>query len=170
MTEHTDAGRTRPGPGDAEATPRLAATPEDFVAAARLQVDFNTEYDDPAPPADELAAHLARLVEHGDTRVWLIGDPPLGHAIVRLRLQSMVNELEAYLAEFYVVPHRRGQRLGSVLLQAILDDLRAQGATYIDLTTTEADVSARAIYEKFGFDCHEGRGSGPVSLYYEQDL
>lgn len=151
-------------------TPRLAATPEDFADAARLQADFNAEYDYPAPDPEELARHLARLTAQGDTRVWLTGSPPLGHGIVRLRLQSTVNELEAYLAELYVVPDRRAQGLGTELLQAILDDVKALGATYIDLNTSEDDTSARAIYEKFGFDCHEGRGSGPLAIYYEKDL
>lgn len=57
-----------------------------------------------------------------------------------------------------------------LLQQAIIDDARAQGATYMDLGTTEADVSAIALYEKFGFDRHEGKGSGPVAFYYEKDI
>lgn len=149
---------------------RLARHPDDFERVARLQVDFNAEYDYPTPDPDELAAHLARLTDQGDTRVWMIGDPPVGHGIVRLRLQTTVNEPEAYLAELYVVPDLRGQGLGTNLLQAIIDDVKAQGATYMDLGTSEDDVSARALYEKFGFDCHEGRGSGPLALYYEKDL
>lgn len=149
---------------------RIATSARDLAHAARLQVDFNTEYDEPAPPADELGEHLARLTDQGDTRVWLIGDPPVGHGIVRLRLQTTVNELEAYLAELYVAPGLRGQGLGATLLQAIIDDARSLGATYMDLGTSESDVGARALYEKFGFDCHEGRGSGPLALYYEKDL
>lgn len=152
------------------AHPRLASSSADFAVAARLQVDFNGEYDYPAPDPDALAAHLSRLVDSGDTRVWLIGDPALGHGIVRLRLQTTVPEPEAYLAELYVAPEHRGRGLGSVLLQAIIDDAKAQGATYLDLNTSEDDVSARALYEKFGFDCHEGRGSGPLAVYYEKDL
>lgn len=153
-------------------TARLASTPEDFAVVARLQVDFNTEYDYPPPDPDEFADHLARLFDEGDTRVWMVEQDGevLGHGIIRMRLQTTVNEPEAYLAELYVVPDRRGQGLGTVLLQAIIDDARDQGATYIDLNTSEDDTSARAIYTKFGFDCHEGRGSGPMAIYYEKDL
>jgi ribosomal protein S18 acetylase RimI-like enzyme len=154
-------------------TAHLAATPEDFAAAARLQADFDAEYDYPDVDPDRLAPHLAKLTSRGDTAVWLVsvdGHPALGHGIVRFRTQSLVDELEAYIAELYVVPDRRGQGLGSVLLQALLDDARARGATYVDLNTGEDDASARAIYEKFGFDCHEGRGSGPMAIYYEKDL
>ncbi|WP_028661337.1 GNAT family N-acetyltransferase [Nocardioides insulae] len=150
--------------------PRLAASAQDFAEAAALQADFNREYDSPTLEPDDLAAHLSRLSAGGDTRVWLVGTPALGHGLVRLRTQTTVDELEGYLAEFYVVPDRRGQGLGSILLQAIIDDLRSLGATYLDLNTSEDDDSARAIYEKFGFDCHEGRGSGPLAIYYELDL
>jgi GNAT superfamily N-acetyltransferase len=149
---------------------RIASTPADFAAVARLQVDFNTEYDEPAPEPDGLAGHLARLSAQGDTRVAMIGDPPVGHGIVRLRTQSLVDELEAYVAELYVVPDERGKGRGTILLQAIIDDVKALGATYIDVNTSQSDVSAMALYEKFGFDCHEGRGSGPLAIYYEKDL
>ncbi|MEU0314480.1 GNAT family N-acetyltransferase [Nocardioides sp. NPDC006273] len=149
---------------------RTATTKADFETAARLQVDFNTEYNYPVPPADELAGHLSRLVENGDTTVMLIGEPAVGHGITRFRVQTMADELEAYLAELYVVPDRRGQGLGTVLLQAIIDEAKARGATNMDLGTSEDDKSARALYEKFGFDNHEGRGSGPRSLFYEKEL
>ena len=33
-----------------------------FAAAAHLLHDFNVEYDEPAPPPDELAVRLAELV------------------------------------------------------------------------------------------------------------
>jgi len=149
---------------------RTATTWADFETAARLQVDFNTEYDYSSPPADELARHLSRLVENGDTTVMLIGDPAAGHGITRFRLQTTADELEAYLAELYIVPDRRGHGLGTILLQAIIDEAKARGATYMDLGTSEDDTSARALYEKFGFDNHEGRGSGPRALYYEKEL
>lgn len=149
---------------------RIATSAEDFERAAHLQVDFNTEYDDPAPPVGELAEHLARLTTRGDTTVMLIGEPAVGHGIARFRLQTTANEVEAYLAELYVQPHLRGQGLGTRLLRAIIDDAKARGATYMDLGTSEDDVAARALYERFGFDCHEGRGSGPLALYYEKDL
>lgn len=150
---------------------RIAASPEDFAWAAKLLVDFNTEYGDPAPEPQWWARHLARLCDEGTARVVLVGRPGDGVGVVRLRTSTYADELEAYLAELYVVPALRGQGRGTVLLRAIIDDAVAQGATYMDLTTTEEDVAARAVYERFGFDCHEGRGAdGPLSFYYEKDL
>jgi GNAT superfamily N-acetyltransferase len=150
---------------------RIATSPEDFETAARLLVAFNTEYDDPAPEPGWWATHLARLSAEGTARVVLVGRPGDGVGVVRLRTSTYSEDLEAYLAELYVAPPLRGRGLGTVLLQAIIDDAKAQGATYMDLTTTEDDVSARAIYGKFGFDRNEGRGAeGALSFYYEKDL
>ena len=149
---------------------RIATEPEDFRAAAELLVDFNAEYNEAAPASDFWARHIALLCADGVARVYLIGRPARGFAVMRLRTSTYEEALEGYLAEMYVVPDQRGRGLGTILLQAVIDDARAVGATYLDLTTTQADKSAIALDEKFGFDCHEGKGSGPLSLYFELHL
>lgn len=149
---------------------RIATDPEDFRTAAGLLVDFNAEYNEASPEPDFWARHIALLGAEGVARVYLIGRPAVGFAVLRLRTSTYEQALEGYLAEMYVIPDQRGRGLGTVLLQTVIDDARAEGATYLDLTTTQADKSAIALYERFGFDCHEGKGSGPLSLYYELDL
>ncbi len=141
-----------------------------LAAAARLLVDFNREYDEPAPTAAWLADRLARLVADGGTSVLLAGDPAVGVAVVRFRPGLWDDGLEAYLAELYVQPARRGQGIGRGFLDDVIAHARGRGATYMDLTTTTADEGARRLYERRGFDCHEGRGAGPTSLYYELNL
>ena len=47
---------------------------------------------------------------------------------------------------------------------------RERGATYMDLTTTNQDTAAMALYESMGFDRHERRGPDTVSYYFEIDL
>jgi len=148
----------------------VAATSEEFAAAARLLVDFNTEYDDPAPDAAWLARHLADLAAGGDTSLLLTGRPAVGVAVLRFRTSTWGAETEAYLAEFYVQPAQRGRGIGTAFLDDVIEHARARGATYLDLNTSESDEAARHVYEKRGFDCHEGRGSGPLALYYELDL
>ncbi|WP_406269274.1 GNAT family N-acetyltransferase [Nocardia sp. NBC_00881] len=161
-TRATDPSDTTP--------PVKLAEAGDLVAAAQLLVDFNREYDDPAPEPTWLAGHLSALIAGGDTSVLLVGEPAVGVAVLRFRTSTWSTAAEAYLAEFYVVPQLRGRGIGSAFLSVILDHARQRGATYIDLTTTDADHAARRVYEKHGFDCHEGRGQGPLSLYYELDL
>jgi ribosomal protein S18 acetylase RimI-like enzyme len=150
--------------------PRVVSSAADLQVAAHLLVAFNTEYDDPVPDVGWLAEHLGRLASTGGTRVLLTGDPACGVAVVRLRTQTWADELEAYVAELYVTPEHRGHGVGRELMTAVLDDARGQGATYADLGTSQDDVAACRLYESLGFDCHEGRGGGPLALYYELTL
>jgi GNAT superfamily N-acetyltransferase len=144
------------------------ATEQDADLVARLLADFNDEYGDPRPPVEQLAARLRELMAAGDTAVAL-ADDDLGVAVLRLRPNLWSTRREAYLAELYVVPSRRGEGLGSALLAHTLDLARELGADRIELGTSEDDVAARKVYEKAGFTRFEGEG-GPLMFVYEQDL
>lgn len=135
-----------------------------------LFADFNREYDGPVPETGWMAEHLAGLVAAGDTSVLIAGDPAVGLAILRFRTATWAAETEAYLAELYVAPAHRGRGIGRAFLTDVLEHARRRGATFIDLNTSEDDEAARHLYESFGFDCHEGRGEGPLAVYYERAL
>jgi ribosomal protein S18 acetylase RimI-like enzyme len=143
---------------------------EDAPSIGALLHDFNTEFDDPTPGAAELAERISDLIRSGDTAVVLAGDGPDGLAVLRFRQAIWSRSLECYLAELYVVPSRRGHGLGRALMEAAIELARAEGATYMDLGTSEADVAARALYESLGFDNREGKPGGPVNYYYEREL
>jgi ribosomal protein S18 acetylase RimI-like enzyme len=149
---------------------RRAAGAADLAEAARLLHAFNTEYDEPCPEPEALAARLAELVGDGDTEVLLSGDEPVGVAVLRLRKSLWLAGLEGYLAELYVAPAERGHGLGRELLNAALDVARERGAGYLDLNTGEDDTAARRLYEATGFSSREGRADGPRNLYYEREL
>ena len=76
---------------------------------------------------------------------------------------------EAYLAELYVVPDRRGQGFGRELITEAIRVARDRGADYVFLITSEDDRLAQRLYEAAGFRRTEGEG-GPLMLAYEQDL
>jgi ribosomal protein S18 acetylase RimI-like enzyme len=145
------------------------AGPDDVEAIGRLLFDFNTEYEEPTPPPEALAERFRELLA-GDTVVLLAGSGPDGIAVMRFRPAIWTTELECYLAELYVVPGRRGQGLGRALMNAAMDTARAEGATYMDLGTSEDDVAARNLYESLGFSNREGKPDGPVNYYYEREL
>jgi ribosomal protein S18 acetylase RimI-like enzyme len=149
---------------------RRAAGPVDLAHAARLLHAFNTEYDEPCPEPDALAARLAELVDGGDTMVLLSGDEPVGLAVLRLRRSLWIAGLECYLAELYVAPAERGRGLGRALLHEAMAVAGAAGAGYMDLNTSEDDTAARRLYEATGFSSREGRADGPRNLYYEREL
>jgi ribosomal protein S18 acetylase RimI-like enzyme len=144
-----------------------------LAEAAQLLHDFNREYDEPAPPPVELAARLEELVGAHHVTVLLARVHDTGEAVgvAVLRVQPSVwsSAEEAYLAELYVVPNRRGQGYGRELISAAMDAARERGADYAFLITSEYDRLAQRLYEAAGFRRTEGE-DGPVMLAYERDL
>jgi ribosomal protein S18 acetylase RimI-like enzyme len=144
--------------------------PADAEAIGRLLHDFNTEYEDFTPGPDKIAERVRELLAGGDTIVLLAGDPPDGLAVMRFRASIWIDVLECYLAELYVIPDRRGRGLGRALMKEVFEVARAEGASHIELNTSDDDVAARALYESLGFTNREGRPDGPVMYYYEREL
>jgi ribosomal protein S18 acetylase RimI-like enzyme len=93
----------------------------------------------------------------------------VGVAVLRLQPSLWSQGMEAYLAELYVVPARRGQGFGRALITEALRVARERGADYAYLITSEDDRAAQRLYEAAGFRRTEGEG-GPVMLAYERDL
>ena len=104
--------------------------------------------------------------------VLLAGDGPDGFAQLRYRpwVYSAGPNAHSYLEELYVVPSLRGQGIGRALLGAAMDAARNEGATHMELGTSENDIAARALYESAGFTNREGSPDGPVMLFYEREL
>lgn len=146
------------------------ATSADADQIGRLLHDFNTEFDEPTPPAAVLAERAGGFIEDGTLVFLLAGEGPDG--IVQMRCLRTIwdSGLSAYLEELYVVPKLRGKGTGRALLEAAMETARAAGATHMDLNTGETDTAARALYESAGFTNREGKEDGPSMLYYERDL
>ena len=143
---------------------------DDAEAIGRLLHDFNREFDDPTPGAQQLAARVRELLPAGEITVLLGGSGPHGIAVLRFRADIWTQGLECYLAELYVVPDRRGQGLGRALMEAAIELARQEGAVYMDLGTSEDDRAARGLYEGLGFSNRGGKPDGPVSYFYEREL
>jgi GNAT superfamily N-acetyltransferase len=146
------------------------ATPGDAPHVGQLLYDFQLEYDEPTPNVETLGERYGELIRNREMTVLLIGDGPDGFAQLRFRPWVYSAGLHAYLEELYVVPPRRGQGLGRRLLEAAIGAARAEGATQMELGTSEADVAARRLYESAGFTNREGTPNGPVMYVYERDL
>jgi ribosomal protein S18 acetylase RimI-like enzyme len=146
------------------------ASAADADVIGRLLYDFNREFAEPTPPAEVLGERMRGLLSGGDTEVLLAGSGPDGLAVLRFRPAIWSENLECYLAELYVVPSRRGQGLGRRLMEAALEHARRQGADHMDLSTSEDDAPARALYESLGFSNRESQPDGPISYYYELEL
>ena len=142
---------------------------DDADAIGRLLYAFNREFDEPAPEPPALAERVRQLLDGGDTLVVLAGDGPDGLAVLRFRAAIWSAGLESYLAELYVVPARRGQGLGRLLMEAAIREARDRGADTMDIGVDEPDLAARRLYESLGFSNRSG-GDGPLMYVYEREL
>jgi len=148
---------------------RLAST-ADAADVAALMHRFNREFDEEVDEPDVLERRYREQLDNGDVTVILGADGPDGFAQLRYRAQIHSDAPAAYLEELYVVPDRRGEGLGRALMEAAIEEARAQGADTIDLGTSEDDTAARRLYESLGFTNRERDRDGPVMLYYEREL
>jgi ribosomal protein S18 acetylase RimI-like enzyme len=148
------------------------ATPGDAEAVARLLHDFQEEFDEPSPGVEALTGRYEELIRNRDMTVLLAGDGPDGFVQIRYRpwVYSAGPNAHSYLEELYVVPGLRGNGIGRALLKAAMDTARGEGATHMELGTSEDDRAARALYESAGFVNREGRPDGPVMYFYEREL
>ncbi|HEX8158753.1 MAG TPA: GNAT family N-acetyltransferase [Solirubrobacteraceae bacterium] len=146
------------------------ADPADAEAIGQLLHDFNSEFDEPTPSPPELAERVRQLLAEGQIVVLVAGTGPDGLAVLRFRPAIWTNALECYVAELYVVAHRRGHGLGRALMQAAIELARREGADHMDLGTSDDDVAARALYESLGFSNRGGGPDGPLSYFYEREL
>lgn len=141
--------------------------------AAQLLHDFNVEYDEPSPPPGELAVRLEELIEGDHVTVLLAREhengAAVGVAVMRVQPSLWSQANEAYLAELYVIPGRRGQGHGRDLITGAMQVARERGADYAFLVTSEDDRLAQRLYEAAGFRRTEGE-DGPLMLAYEREL
>lgn len=147
---------------------RAAAVAEAEVVA-RLLDDFNREYDTPSPGADVLTVRLRQLLAGGDVVALLVGDPAVGLGLVTLRPNVWYAGPVGLLDELYVVVDQRGQAMGSALLRAAEEVVRARGGELLEINVDGNDVAARRFYERHGYRNSEPGTDEPL-LYYFRDL
>lgn len=136
---------------------------------ARLLHDFNTEFDTPSPGVEVLAGRLRRLLAGDDTLAVLAGTPAVAVALVTLRPNVWYDGLVALLDELYVVPGRRGQGIGSAVVDHLLATLRARGVDLVEINVDEGDVDAQRFYVRHGFSPTDP-DSGERAFYFLQEL
>ena len=141
---------------------------EDLPALAALVLAFGTEFDDRPDPGHEQRMGHAMAT---DTTFLLTGAPPVGFVAFSTRRPYWSARPEAHVDDLYVVPAHRGRGLGRALLRAAITTAREQGLGHLELTTTEEDVAAAALYRAEGL--HETEratpGSGRV-IWFGLDL
>ena len=146
-----------------------AAQVGDAALVARLLDGFNREFDTPTPGVDVLAPRLEQLLPAGDVVALLVGDPAVGLALITLRPNVWYAGPVGLLDELYVVPARRGQGLGSALLAAAEQVVRARGGELLEIKVDGDDTAARRFYVRHGYRNSEP-GREDQLLYYFREL
>ena len=147
------------------------ATSADADEVAGLLDRFQTEFDDYTPGAAVLAPRVREHIISGLSVFLLAGPAHIGVAQLRFREYLLTGSPMCYLEELYVVPDRRGQGHGLMLMRTALDLARQRSATTMELGTAASDTAARGLYESLGFTNFEKPDSPETQmLYYELEL
>ena len=145
------------------------ATSADAGEVARLLHDFNTEFATPSPGVDVLRARLTDLLARGDVFAVLAGVPAVAVALVTLRPNVWYDGPVALLDELYVVPARRGQGLGSEVMDHVQSEVVARGVDLVEINVDEGDVDAQRFYLRHGFVLAEP-GSDERAFYFWREI
>lgn len=143
------------------------AEPTDAAVVGRLLHDFNTEFETPTPSAADFAARFATLLARDDVVVLLSGPAgaETGFAFLTTRPTPYYAGPLAQLEELYVVPSLRDGGIGTALLAASVDAVRAAGAEEMHIGVDEVDTDTRRFYERHGFVNIETVADGRMLLY-----
>ena len=107
------------------------------------------EFD--AARIDRALLPLLRDDTHG--QVWILGDDPVGYAIVTWSWSLESGGRDCILDEIYVAS--QGHGLGTHLVQAALDHARGAGAAAMFLETEAPNERARRFYQRLGFQVED---------------
>jgi GNAT superfamily N-acetyltransferase len=148
-------------------TPRVAG-PDEAAAVAALLHDFNREFDTPTPGVEVLTARLRERLAGDAMRALLIGEPPVGVALVSLRPSAWYDGPVGLLDELYVRPDERDHGLGHALLETACALVRGHGGEALEINVDGEDVDARRFYERHGFTNTEPGQEEPMLFYYRE--
>lgn len=137
----------------AETNVWVAGTADAPIVGSML-FDFNTEFDSPTPTAERFAQRFGHLLGRPDVLVLCAGpadERATGFAFLTLRPTPYYDGPLAQLEELYVRPELRGRGIGTALLTAAIEQVRARNTGEMHINVDEVDTDARRFYERHGF-------------------
>ena len=121
-------------------------TPSELPLLTRL-----FDYNDP----DEMIKQVTEDMDCGNTDIFVMfdGDTPLGelHAAYTSTDERAVKGKRAYLFAFRIHEDHRNRGLGKKLMQSVISELSSQGYTEFTIGAEDDNLTAKHIYESFGF-------------------
>ncbi|WP_449283903.1 GNAT family N-acetyltransferase [Leucobacter sp.] len=148
----------------------VLAGPDDAETLARLQADFNAEFESPCPAHADLARRFRAILASPVGYAVFAGPPgaPDGFALITLRPTIYSDGPLAVLDELYVRPPRRADGIGTAILERAVAELCARGGEEMHINVDEVDVDTRRFYERHGFANTEPGVDGRMLLYVRE--
>ncbi len=121
---------------------------------------------DPSAAAERQSDRYAQLADQGLASLpadWEpaafiavdeMSDPPepVGYVLIALSaVDDITGERQAYILDIAVRPDRRGQGIGTKLMEKAHDHAREKGLRYIGLTVAAGNENALRLYRKLGY-------------------
>jgi GNAT superfamily N-acetyltransferase len=128
-----------------------AAGPDELAGPLKL-LEESLRDGEPLPSA--FVGRLRRAVEGGDLDVLVAfsGGRIVGVALLAFRPSVSAGTLFASIEDLYVRPDARGRGTGRALLEAVEEQCRARGVSYVEVQT---DDEATPFYEASGYEMEE---------------
>ena len=129
------------------------ATSAAECAAIRPLVESHIDFEcGSAAVAPDWADTMAGFVEEGRLRVFVASDAsgPVGYATATTDVATWTGEIFAHLDCLFVLDTRRGSGIGSLLVQAVVEDARNRGLRRLEWQTPEWNAPAIGFYERLG--------------------
>lgn len=149
-----------------------AAAADDAARLGGLLSDFNAEFETPTPSAAELASQFRSILAESSVIALLAegrdSGQPVGFALLTLRPTPYFDGPLAQLEELYVVPALRDRGIGTALLVAAVEGVRARGSREMHIGVDEIDTDTRRFYERNGFVNREPGQDSRMLLYLRE--
>jgi ribosomal protein S18 acetylase RimI-like enzyme len=124
---------------------------DDETVAALLRLLPQVSYRGPDVTPERVRSVLA---ESGTTVLLARVDGRIVGAATLVRLVTLVGQF-GYVEEVVVDEAARGQSIGKALLGALIDQARADGLDFVELTSRPAREAANRLYRSMRFELRE---------------
>jgi GNAT superfamily N-acetyltransferase len=131
-----------------------SATADDIPQLCTLLAILFTQEADFEPDAEKQSAALRQIIEHPETGRILVmreGGDIIGMVSLLFTVGTACGGKVALLEDMIVHPARRGDGLGSELLQSAIELAQREGCLRLTLLTDRANDAAIRFYQRHGF-------------------